>query len=223
MRRCATTTSAAGVNPSTSSNASSPGQNDSLSAAQEKCAPAPDACARQRQRQTGPRDARAGAKLELHHLPARDSASRRHQTKLAKAAPSSGSGSFYSKLTRQEKRMAYVDGFVVPMPKKKLQAYRRIATKAGKVWREHGALEVRESVADDVKWGKRTSFPRSVKQKPGETVVFSYIVYKSRADRDRVVAKVMKDKRLAAMMDPSAMPFDGKRMIYGGFKVLVDL
>src|SRR5436190_274642 len=89
--------------------------------------------------------------------------------------------------------------------------------------RVHGALEVRESVADDVKWGKRTSFPRSVKQNPGETVVFSYIVYKSRADRDRVVAKVMKDKRLAAMMDPSAMPFDGKRMIYGGFKVLVDL
>ena len=119
--------------------------------------------------------------------------------------------------------MTYVDGFVVPVPKKKLQAYRRIATKAGKVWREHGALEVRESVADDVKWGKRTSFPRSVKQRPGETVVFSYIVYKSRADRDRVVAKVMKDKRLAAMMDPKAMPFDGKRMIYGGFKVLVDL
>ena len=119
--------------------------------------------------------------------------------------------------------MAYVDGFVVPVPKKKLQAYRRIATKAGKVWREHGALKVCESVADDVKWGKRTSFPRSVKQKPGETVVFSYIVYKSRADRDRVVAKVMKDKRLAAMMDPKSMPFDGKRMIYGGFKVLVDL
>ncbi|HXM81811.1 MAG TPA: DUF1428 domain-containing protein [Burkholderiales bacterium] len=119
--------------------------------------------------------------------------------------------------------MAYVDGFVVPVPKKKLQAYRRMALKAGKIWREHGALEFRESVADDVKWGKRTSFPRSVKQKPGETVVFSYIVYKSRADRDRVVAKVMKDKRLAAMMDPKSMPFDAKRMIYGGFKVLVDL
>ena len=119
--------------------------------------------------------------------------------------------------------MAYVDGFVVPVPKRKLQAYRRMAQKAGKVWREHGALEFRESVADDVKWGKRTSFPRSVKQKPGETVMFSYIVYKSRAHRDRVMAKVMKDKRLAAMMNPKAMPFDAKRMIYGGFKVLVDL
>ena len=119
--------------------------------------------------------------------------------------------------------MAYVDGFVVPVPKRKLQAYRRMAQKAGKVWREHGALEYRECVADDVKWGKRTSFPRSVKRKPGETVMFSYVVYKSRADRDRVLAKVMKDKRLAAMMDPKSMPFDGKRMIYGGFKVLVDL
>ena len=119
--------------------------------------------------------------------------------------------------------MSYVDGFVVPVPKKKLQAYRRMAQKAGKVWREHGALEYRECVADDVKWGKRTSFPRSVKRKPGETVVFSWIVYKSRSHRDRVIAKVMKDKRLAAMMDPEAMPFDGKRMIYGGFKMMVDL
>src|SRR5437870_13049080 len=107
--------------------------------------------------------------------------------------------------------MAYVDGFVVPVPRKKLQAYRRIATKAGKVWREHGALEVRESVADDVKWGKRSSCPRSVKQKPGETVVFSYVVYKSRAVRDRVVATAMKDKRLAGMLAPSAMPLDGCR------------
>ena len=119
--------------------------------------------------------------------------------------------------------MSYVDGFVVPVPKTKLQAYRRMAQKAGNVWREHGALEYRECVADDVKWGKRTSFPRSVKQKPGETVMFSYIVYKSRADRDRVIARVMKDKRLAAMMDPKAVPFDAKRMIYGGFKVMVDL
>src|SRR3989475_12057625 len=142
---------------------------------------------------------------------------------MAGAAPSSGSGSFYSKLTRQEKRMAYVDGFVVPVPRKKLQAYRRIATKAGKVWREHGALEFRECVADDVKWGKRTSFPRAVKQKPGETVLFSYIVYKSRADRDRVNAKAMKDKRTASMMDPKTMPFDAKRMFWGGFKVVVDL
>jgi len=118
--------------------------------------------------------------------------------------------------------MAYVDGFVVPVPKRKLQAYRRMAQKAGKVWREHGALEFRECVADDVKWGKRTSFPRSVKLKAGETVMFSFIVYKSKADRNRVNAKVMKDKRLASMMDPKAMPFDAKRMIYGGFKVMVD-
>jgi len=118
--------------------------------------------------------------------------------------------------------MSYVDGFVVPVPKKKLSAYRRMAEKAGKVWRDHGALEFRESVADDVKVGKRTSFPRSVKRKPNETVVFSWIVYKSRAHRDSVLAKVMKDKRLAKMMDPKAMPFDGKRMIYGGFKIMVD-
>ena len=119
--------------------------------------------------------------------------------------------------------MDYVDGFVVPVPRKKLRAYRAMAAKSGKVWRQHGALEFRECVADDVKWGKRTSFPRSVKQKSGETVFFSYIVYRSRGHRDRVMAKVMKDKRLAAMMDPKAMPFDAKRMIYGGFKVMVDL
>ena len=119
--------------------------------------------------------------------------------------------------------MNYVDGFVVPVPKKKVQAYRRLSSKMGRIMREHGALEFRECIADDVKWGKRTSFPRSVKQKAGETVMFSYIVYKSRADRDRVIAKVMKDKRLAAMMDPKEMPFDAKRMIYGGFKVVVDL
>jgi uncharacterized protein YbaA (DUF1428 family) len=118
--------------------------------------------------------------------------------------------------------MAYVDGFVVPVPKKNLAAYRRIARKAGKVWRDHGALEYKECVADDVKVGKWTSFPRSVKLKPNETVVFSWITYKSRAHRDRVNAKVMKDK-LANMMDPKAMPFDAKRMIYGGFKVLLDV
>jgi uncharacterized protein YbaA (DUF1428 family) len=119
--------------------------------------------------------------------------------------------------------MAYVDGFIVPVPKKKLQAYRNMARKAGKVWREHGAVEFRECVADDVKVGKRTSFPRSVKLKGGETVFFSYIVYKSKADRNRINKKVMKDKRLASMMDPKAMPFDARRMIYGGFKVAVDL
>src|SRR6266436_5686479 len=114
--------------------------------------------------------------------------------------------------------MAYVDGFVVPVPKKKLPAYRRMAKRAGKIWREHGALEYREWIADDVKVGKRTSFPRSVKLKPDETVVFSYITYKSRVHRDRVNKKVMADKRLADMMDRKAMPFDAKRMIYGGFK-----
>ena len=119
--------------------------------------------------------------------------------------------------------MQYVDGFVLPVPKKSLQAYRRIAQKAGKIWREHGALDYRECVADDVKVGKLTSFPRSVKLEGGETVVFSWIVFKSRAHRDAVNAKVMADPRLANMMDPKAMPFDAKRMIYGGFKTLVDL
>ena len=118
--------------------------------------------------------------------------------------------------------MKYVDGFVLPVPKKKLQAYRRIAQKAGKVWREHGALEFCECVADDVKVGKRTSFPRSVKLKRGETVFFSYIVYKSRADRDRVNAKVMKDPRITGMGGLKDMPFDARRMIFGGFKVLVE-
>ena len=117
--------------------------------------------------------------------------------------------------------MKYVDGFVVPVPKKNLDAYRRMAKTAGKVWRDHGALEFREYVAEDVKVGKRTSFPRSVKLEPGETVVFSFISYKSRAHRDRVNAKVMKDPRLAKMMNPKAMPFDGKRMIYGGFEFMV--
>jgi uncharacterized protein YbaA (DUF1428 family) len=118
--------------------------------------------------------------------------------------------------------MPYVDGFVLPVPKKSVDAYRKIARKAGKIWREHGALEFRECVADDVKVGKLTSFPRSVKLKPSETVVFSWITFKSRKDRDRVNAKVMKDPRLAKMMDLKKMPFDVKRMIYGGFKVLVE-
>ena len=118
--------------------------------------------------------------------------------------------------------MAYVDGFVTPVPKRALEKYRTMSRKIAKVWRDHGALEFRECIADDVKWGKRTSFPRAVKQKSGETVFFSYIVYKSRADRDRVNAKAMKDKRLASMMDPKTLPFDGKRMIWGGFKVVVD-
>jgi len=117
----------------------------------------------------------------------------------------------------------YVDGFVVPVPKRNLDAYRRIARKAGKVWREHGALEFRECVAEDVKKGKLTSFPQSVKLKRGEAVVFSWIVFKSRKHRDRVNAKVMEDPRLADMMEAEAMPFDGSRMVYGGFETIVDL
>ena len=119
--------------------------------------------------------------------------------------------------------MAYVDGFVLAVPKKNLAAYKKIATKAGKIWKEYGALEYVEAVAEDVKPGKLTSFPQSVKLKAGETVVFSWIVYKSRADRDRINKKVMSDPRLAKMMDPKEMPFDGKRMIYGGFETLVEL
>jgi uncharacterized protein YbaA (DUF1428 family) len=117
--------------------------------------------------------------------------------------------------------MPYVDGFIVAVPKKNLAAYVRLAKRSGKVWREHGALDYREWVADDVKVGKRTSFPRSVKLKPGETVVFSWITYKSRAQRDRVNKKVMADPRLKDMMDLKALPFDAKRMIYGGFESLV--
>jgi uncharacterized protein YbaA (DUF1428 family) len=116
----------------------------------------------------------------------------------------------------------YVDGYVLPVPRRNVAAYRSMARKAGKVWRDHGALEYIECVADDVKPGKHTSFPQSVKLKKGETVIFAYIVYKSRAQRDRVNAKVMKDPRLASMMDPKKMPFDAKRMFWGGFKVLVD-
>ena len=117
----------------------------------------------------------------------------------------------------------YVDGFVVPVPTNNLDAYRRMARKAGKIWKEYGALEYVESVADDVKPGKVTSFPQSVKLKPDETVVFSWIVYKSRAHRDSVNAKVMKDPRLAPMMDPKTLPFDGKRMFWGGFKTMLEL
>src|SRR5881227_206450 len=117
--------------------------------------------------------------------------------------------------------MPYVDGFIVAVPKKKLEAYVRLSKKVGKVWREYGALDYREWVADDVKVGKLTSFPRSVKLKPGETVVFAWITYKSRAQRDRINAKVIADPRLKSMMDPKAAPFDGKRLIYGGFKRLV--
>lgn len=116
----------------------------------------------------------------------------------------------------------YVDGFVVPVPIKNLTAYRAMARKFGKIWIEYGALQYTECVADDVKPGKVTSFPQSVKLKPDETVVFSWIVYKSRKHRDSVNAKVMKDPRVAGM-DPKSMPFDGKRMFWGGFKSIVSL
>ncbi len=117
----------------------------------------------------------------------------------------------------------YVDGFVLPVPKENLAAYRRMARKAGKIWIEHGALQYSECLADDVPSGKVTSFPRSVKLKDDETVVFAWIVYKSRKHRDSVNAKVMADKRLANMMDPKALPFDGMRMFWGGFKGFAEL
>lgn len=117
--------------------------------------------------------------------------------------------------------MAYIDSFVLPVPKKNLAAYRKEARKAGKVWREHGALAYVEAIADDVKPGKWTSFPQSVKLKADETVIFAYAVYQSRRDRDRVIKKVMADPRL--QMDPKKMPFDGKRMFWGGFKPFIEL
>jgi len=115
----------------------------------------------------------------------------------------------------------YVDGFIVPIPAKNVEAYRKVARKAGKVWMEYGALEYVECVADDVKPGKLTSFPQSVKLKADEVVAFSWIVYKSRKHRDTVNAKVMADPRIAAM-DPKTMPFDARRMIFGGFKSIVE-
>lgn len=117
--------------------------------------------------------------------------------------------------------MAYVDGFVLPVPEKNLAAYKKMAKLACKVWMEHGALDYVECVADDVKPGKWTSFPQSVKLKDGEVVVFAWIVYKSRKDRDRINKKAMNDPRLASM-DPKSMPFDGKRMFWGGFKKMVE-
>jgi uncharacterized protein YbaA (DUF1428 family) len=119
--------------------------------------------------------------------------------------------------------MAYVDGFVVPVPKKKRAAYVAMARTACRVWKDHGALDYRECLADDVSWGKRTSFPRSVKLKTSEEVWFSYIVYRNRKHRDAVMKKVMKDKRLAGMMDIKSLPFDAKRMIFGGFKLVVGM
>jgi uncharacterized protein YbaA (DUF1428 family) len=116
----------------------------------------------------------------------------------------------------------YVDGFLLPVPKKNLKEYRRMAAKAGKVWRDHGALEFRECVGEDLTVKGMVRFPRVAKAKPGETVMFSWILYKSKADRDRVNAKVMKDPRIANMMNTKSMPFDPTRMAYGGFQVLVE-
>ena len=117
--------------------------------------------------------------------------------------------------------MRYVDGFVLPVPKKNLESYRRMAAKAAKVWRDHGALDFHECAGEDLKNPIGAAFPRAVRLKPRETVVFSWIVYKSRAHRDRVNARVMKDPRISSMMDLKDMPFDVKRMLYGGFKVIV--
>ncbi|MGH8130584.1 MAG: DUF1428 domain-containing protein [Steroidobacteraceae bacterium] len=118
--------------------------------------------------------------------------------------------------------MHYVDGFVLPVPKRNVGAYRRMARLAGKIWREYGALQYFECAADDVQPGKVTSFPQAVKLKKGETVFFSFIVYRSRKQRDSVNAKVMKDRRLKKYMDPKKLPFDGKRMFWGGFKSIVE-
>ena len=117
--------------------------------------------------------------------------------------------------------MSYVDGYVLPVPKDKIQAYRRLAKQAGTIWREHGALEYRECVGDDLEIDGMLSFPQGIQAKPEETVIFAWIVFRSKAHRDRVNAKVMQDPRLANM-NPESMPFDHKRMLYGGFKLLVD-
>jgi uncharacterized protein YbaA (DUF1428 family) len=116
--------------------------------------------------------------------------------------------------------MPYVDGFVVPVPKENIDIYRKMAKKAGKIWKEYGALEFRECVGDDLEPEGVLPFPRAFRVKDGETVVFSWITYKSRADRNRILKKVMADPRIA--MGPKEMPFDAKRMVYGGFKVIVD-
>ena len=117
--------------------------------------------------------------------------------------------------------MSYVDGYVLPLPKKNLRTYARIARRAGKVWREHGALEYRECAGEDLAVKGLVPFPKQLKVKPGETVVFAWVVFKSRAHRDRVNAKVLKDPRMATMMNGKPMPFDCQRIVYGGFRVLV--
>lgn len=118
--------------------------------------------------------------------------------------------------------MSYVDGFVLPVPLDRLADYRKMARKAGRIWMEYGALAYSECVADDVKPGKSTSFPQAVKLKDGETVIFSWVVYASKRDRDRIMKKIMEDPRLAEYMDPKTLPFDGRRMFFGGFKPIVE-
>jgi uncharacterized protein YbaA (DUF1428 family) len=117
----------------------------------------------------------------------------------------------------------YVDGYVVPVPKNKVDDYRKMAEQAGKVWMEHGALQFTECLADDVKPGKVTSFPQAVQLKDDEVVIFSWILYESREQRDKVNEKVMNDPRLKDMMDPKKVPFDGMRMFWGGFKTMVEM
>lgn len=119
--------------------------------------------------------------------------------------------------------MSYVDGYVLPVPAKKVDVYRKIASKAGRIWKEHGALEYKECVAEDTKPEFGVPFSKNMKLKNGETVIFAFVVFKSRAHRDKVNAKVMKDPRLTEGMDPKEMPFDMKRMVYGGFKTIVDM
>jgi uncharacterized protein YbaA (DUF1428 family) len=125
--------------------------------------------------------------------------------------------------TDKEKMMAYVDGFVVAVPRARLDAYKEMARLGGTIWREYGALSFVECVEDDVKPGNVTSFPQAVQLEEGEVCVFSWITYASRADRDAITAKVMQDPRLERFMDPANMPFDGKRMIYGGFETMVEM
>ncbi len=119
--------------------------------------------------------------------------------------------------------MAYLDGFVVPVPEESIEEYRKLAERAGEVWREYGALAYTECVADDVTEGKTTDFFRAVKREPGETVVFAYILYESREARDAILTKVMEDPRIKEQMRPDSMPFDTRRMFWGGFKPIVDL
>ncbi len=124
---------------------------------------------------------------------------------------------------RRPKMAGYVDGFVMPLPKSNLDRYREVATSAGELWIEHGALDYKECLAEDVEVGEVTSFPRSVKRKDDETVIFAWITYESRAHRDEVNARVMDDERMKALMDPAGEIADYKRMIYGGFEMIVDL